>query len=468
MKKVIILFLTVFVFAFCSINAFAEEPNYPVINLGMGTNLLDPNYLYIEGGDLEYRAWIPLEENQDYCLFFNNMEWEEDNVTVYIEFDDGAVESYSKHDQIEPIFYLTFKGIKGIENKKYFRISATQGVYFSDLERLKKSVTIFYSGGEEYYQPYFYDENYKEKDDYVLVTTPDYKLDLDYILSKFKAIDEYSNPKLELVDDGGYNENYMKTGTYNVTVKAYNSASYNLASFKILVFEMDVPIIEGPDKLEYAITDCFPSASTGLEWFRSIYKFTYGSRNVSIDYVLKDKDNKQVLLGDISNIPGTYKLTINGIYNGNIVVYKEVELIIDVDIYPDVFYPNFMINLSSTTNATNEQLENYLNQLLKYQGLLVDNVSIISNSYQGNEKVEGVYEIIYEYEIDGHAYISKASINVNKNNKNDINNSSDSIVIKSDDNKMVEYISMCIIGLIILLMVSYYCIEKYKNRKKSI
>jgi len=468
MKK-IITFLVLTIMCFVSVKTYAHE-ELPYNKQGIGLNLLDPQYFEkTSNTHLEYNAWIDVDLDFGYTILFRGIESADPGATIDVEFETGQTASFKRREELELIFDIKLNQVDYSSMPNYFRISSINCKEITEkpIEYIKNNVTMYYSGYEDFYTKYFYDENYNNKvENPTIITSVDDKVDVDKLFSKFIVRHETYNVDVKKTDVDDYEHKYNIPGVYEYKYELSTKGSCCTKGIKILVFKPDEPILEGPKEWLIYSDEALCGGYTTKEYFDSYYDLKYGSRETTLEYKLVDKDNKEYLLSEISNGDGEYKLIVTGKYKGQQIAYLEAKFVVIDDSPIEVFNPNFLINITDAKNYSNEQLCDYLDTLLKMNDVYAKDLTILSSTYKGNEKVEGMYEINYSYKVGDRIEFAKASINVSKNNKDEILEVNNKISKENTDYTQVIISSIFLI--ISLSILTYIVIDKHKNRKNNL
>ena len=469
MKKILLFIISVVCIATYFVRVNVNASSYPLSNSGLGMNILDPQYFAKDSsGNLTYEAWIPFDEQMDYKFYFRGFSSTKLSDTITLEFKEtGNSIDVTRDTELELLFSLDFNSnFQEDDESTYFRLVSTSvdALNNASIDDIKANACIFDASGDYYYMPYFYDESYVSyTSSATVVTTTDHLIDVESFIDEVYVQTDRGSCTTTISSDG-YTDNYQTPGTYKVIYNTMKTSFSRDFLLYIVVFSADQPVISGSDSLTYYVSGDFSGYISSSDFFDTLYTFTYGTREVSMEYIVTDSDGNEVTFESICSVAGEYTLTINGIYKSEIVATKTVSLIIDDDTCPEIFYPNYIISLSDTTEATNEELCDYLEAMLASSNIYVDNISVISSTYKGNGNIEGNYEIIYQYSVDGATYIAKANINVSADC--DDSNFVDTITTPSIDSTTSINVYMYVCFGLILLILLYISIKIVKTRKK--
>ena len=163
-----------------------------------------------------------------------------------------------------------------------------------------------------------------------------------------------------------------------------------------------------------------------------------------------DEDDIEQFYLSLSS-PGSVELQIIATFSGGKVTTKTITFNVIDDISPDIYVSQLVLDTTTVNSMSADQIQDYIEARLQSEG--ATNVNIVSNTYEGNENVEGTYLVEFTYEVDGKVIESSLAINVEKGD------------VSETSNNDINY--LYIVGASALLVVGFTIIKLIRRKKKN-
>lgn len=411
MKK---FFVTVLGVAVAMISFFQAKPSaameieesFDVASLGAGKQLLnyeDINW-YVNEYDYAnpyFKKWYLIPANTVYCFY---MSYKAVGI-IDSEFPMRIMFKESADAQIDEKIVSAYPGGWGAhcyientsENDLYFAITDfnipetpitaddVEGNFM--LQREENTSSMSFTGYYDYIDPSL--GLSAIEGDYTLLALKGTKLSDEQILSMFKAYDNKHNniKSLELISTDYVDE----IGEYNVSLKAIDQSDNETTfNFKLKVVKPVDPVVFGPESIVVKASELSQFTLSSL---LSQYKGFYGAQTCQI-YL--DEGSYDTFMNVIDNLSsGT--ITIAGKFSGGKIATFDVLLVIEDDIGPTIYANEFLLETTTVVEMSEDELMEYVEDMLAKLGISASNLSIVDNTYSGHGTVEGTYNVSFSY-----------------------------------------------------------------------
>ena len=216
------------------------------------------------------------------------------------------------------------------------------------------------------------------------------------IVSYFTAVDNVDgdiSSQITLASSGlgGYNPN--KEAKYILVLKVKDSSGNETSKNAYLVVRDTVAPEVTVQDVSFNLSESFTTMENLAQKVYVKATDASGSKNVSYDY-------GEYL--DEYGFAGKYEITITVTDNsGNATVKKAYITIVD-DIAPDFYLKTSLLTTDESTVYSMKDVKNAIKKKLNDDGILYDEIQMISCDYFKNEKTPGEYQAKFLYTYDGH------------------------------------------------------------------
>lgn len=460
MKKLLALLAVLFLCFGISINQSSAEGDTSFVTRepGLGKQKLDTQ-------DIKYKVssglyinfymdtWYRIPANTVYCLYVSyhgtgdykpnpmrvqytdvNHENEEEIVSSF-EAGGWVLHTYLENTKNEDIFFrivdfnFIYSKIKDGNVRGHFM-----------LQEEKDTSTHTFTGYYDYIDP---NSGYKAIDEELTyVSLEGSSLTKEKLLTYFKAYDNtLETPSLEITEFTYKDE----VGEYKAQIyasdKSGNETSYMI---RIIVVKALQATIIGPDQINLEMSEI---PNYNINDLLSNFKGSYGLQTAVISM---DEDDIEQFYLSLSS-PGSVELQIIATFSGGKVTTKTITFNVIDDISPDIYVSQLVLDTTTVNSMSADQIQDYIEARLQSEG--ATNVNIVSNTYEGNENVEGTYLVEFTYEVDGKVIESSLAINVEKGD------------VSETSNNDINY--LYIVGASALLVVGFTIIKLIRRKKKN-
>lgn len=222
---------------------------------------------------------------------------------------------------------------------------------------------------------------------------------LEEIKSVLKTNDNYdSGLALELVEDN-YTGHERELGSHTIKFKTTDSSGNESEIFTVTITVEDkkAPVIGGAEDITVA-----NNAPIDLETFKSKFSANDDLEG-SVEITISGFD---VYLANQSKV-GTYKITLAAKDSSGNTVTKEVNLIVEDKIAPEIVLDNYFIVLNEGEELTPEQIKKMASKVL---GISAESIVEVSGKYDTN--VAGAYKLSVKT-ITGETYSINLEVKAN-------------------------------------------------------
>lgn len=222
---------------------------------------------------------------------------------------------------------------------------------------------------------------------------------LEEIKSVLKTSDNYdSGLALELVEDN-YTGHERELGSHTIKFKTTDSSGNESEIFTVTITVEDkkAPVIGGAENITVA-----NNAPIDLETFKSKFSANDDLEG-SVEITINGFDAYLANQGKV----GTYKITLTAKDSSGNTVTKEVNLIVEDKIAPEIVLDNYFIVLNEGEELTSEQIKEMASKVL---GISAESIVEVSGEYDTN--VAGAYKLSVKT-ITGETYSINLEVNAN-------------------------------------------------------
>lgn len=236
------------------------------------------------------------------------------------------------------------------------------------------------------------------------------------IVSKFKVTDNVDGDisyKLKISSSALYSYSLTAEGEYLIVIDVKDTSG-NVGSRNVfLKVEDNTPPDVVVQDVSVKLSESFTSKLDNLA-ARILIKATDASQVTNNKY-----DYKEYV--DNIGFSGKYLITVEvtDLYDNSTV--KQAYLTIVDDIAPEFYVKKDLFTTNTSKSYSIDEVKREIGRKLKSDGILYDNVQMISSDYFENKNTPGEYEVKFMYEYDGHINYMVGRIVVEEANKPNYN-----------------------------------------------
>lgn len=227
------------------------------------------------------------------------------------------------------------------------------------------------------------------------------------IIRQYSATDEIDgvlSSKIYIQSSGLVMYQIGKTKDYNVVI-GVKDKSNNIATKSITLRAKDMyaPELEVKD-IEIKLSDLGKSLFADF-FFQTIVNVSDNSSTYTLSYESKES------LGEFG-FKGVYEILVSAKdESGNLTTKKAYITIID-DVAPEFYMHDELLNITTNDLYSIEDIKEAISDSLYNDGILYDNINLISCDYINNESRPGSYTVKYSYSYKGDTNYMIGTINV--------------------------------------------------------